>query len=84
MMEIPSTTELSPKRASSTIFCPNMYVDITEVWKEKEKLLNIYVDEIPSTNHSRSIEIIKAKAKIRGGEIGCEMAEGFVSLQRVL
>ena len=84
LIEVLSTTELSLERANGYSYSPNCYVDISNCWDEKESLLKFYCGEITQNGSTRSIELMKAKAKIRGAEIGCKLAEAFVSMQRII
>ena len=61
-------------------FEPNVYVNISSVLNKKIEALKKYKSQIQSSNQPRSIDNIKALAKIRGSNIGCEAAEAFVLL----
>ena len=61
-------------------FNPNVYVNISSVLNKKIEAMKKYKSQLQHSNQPRSIDNIKALAKIRGGTIGCEAAEAFVLL----
>ena len=61
-------------------FNPNVYVNISSVLNKKIEAMKKYKSQLQHSNQPRSIDNIKALAKIRGGNIGCEAAEAFVLL----
>lgn len=73
-MEIISETDFgSPENP----FHPNYYVDITDYMEDKVRALEIYDTELGEPPFPRSIENIKALARIRGAAAGVEYAEAF-------
>ena len=63
-------------------FIPNYFIDISKTIKSKLKSLNCYKSQI-SKNSPRSIDAIKALAKFRGSQNGCEYAEAFQLVRAV-
>lgn len=57
-------------------FCPNYFINIDKYINKKLKILSIYKSQI-SKNNSRSLDAIKALAKFRGSQNGCNFAEAF-------
>ncbi len=80
--EVPSSTEWSFGQIT-TPFMADLYVDITNQWDAKELALNAYASEMRPAPHTRSIEAIRARATLRGAEVGVKMAEGFQTIWRV-
>ncbi len=64
-------------------FFPNYYEDISQFMKQKIKSLKIYKSEIKKFPFPRSIDAIKALAKLRGSEIGVRYAESFEILKMI-
>ena len=59
------------------IFIPNVFVDITKMWKNKLLALSCYEGELREYPHARSYEGIEALSIYRGISVGIEYAEGF-------
>ena len=74
--EVLSSTEWN-KFNESTIFIPNMYVDISSTIENKLAAMQCYKTELRNYPHPRSLEGIKILAQRRGLEIGLEFAEAF-------
>ena len=62
-------------------FFPNYYEDISKYMNKKIKALKIYKSEVKKFPFPRSIDAIKALAKVRGSEIGVNFAEAFEVLK---
>ncbi len=65
---------------SNNHFNPNVFVDISKTIKKKLDAIQEYKSQLQNENLPRSIEGIKALARIRGNHIGCSAAEAFVLL----
>ena len=65
----------------TSVFSPNMYIDITPYLEEKIKLCAIYTDQFEKHPFPRSIESIKALAIYRGSSSGFYAAEAFSVLK---
>lgn len=76
MMEALSETEFAPA-TQSTIFVPNVYVDITPYIDKKLEIMSLYDGEIMEEPWPRSISSIKALARVRGSRAGVMYAESF-------
>ena len=77
--EVPSSTEW----ALNDVFSPVHYVDISKQLNVKLKALNAYSSELRESPHPRSLEYIRALATVRGGQSGCNCAEGFEMLRSI-
>ena len=64
-------------------FNPDFFVNIDDTIKEKIKALNCYQSQIKN-NQSRSIQAIKALARFRGSQNGCNYAEGFKLIRAII
>jgi len=60
-----------------------LYVDITEEWDKKVDALNAYTLEMLEYPHSRSVQGIENLARIRGNQVGVELAESFEIIRRL-
>jgi len=72
-----SSTEWSSP-AIGTSFHPTRFVDIKEFLGQKLNALEAYSDEMMDFPHARSIEGVKALARLRGVSAGMEAAEVFI------
>jgi N-acetylglucosamine malate deacetylase 1 len=75
LFEVLSSTEWSLPSYGS--FVPNCFIDITNFIDVKIDALNEYLYEIKEFPHPRSVEAVKALAKIRGSSSGLMYAEAF-------
>ena len=77
--EVPSSTEwgLEP-------FTPNVFVDITDTFNEKMKMLEAFKNEMRDYPHPRSVEAIKALAMYRGACSGLKLAEAFYLVREII
>jgi LmbE family N-acetylglucosaminyl deacetylase len=73
--EVNSATEWSATTGQT--FSPNYYVDITTYIKKKKQALLAYEHELRKYPHTRSLEAIEAKDKVRGATVGTDAAEAF-------
>lgn len=65
-------------------FVPNVYVDISNVVEKKLIALSAYKSEVYTYPHPRSLDAIKTLARKRGAEIGCEYAESFMQIRKII
>jgi len=82
MGETLSETEFAPS-LTETAFIPNTFVDISEYFDEKIRVLRTFASEIMEGNMPRSISTIESLAKYRGSSIGKKYAESFVLLKEI-
>ena len=83
VFEIPSSTDYS-HRSINGLFNPNLFIDISSTWNDKEKALNKYGLEIKNEPHSRSIQGIKNLANLRGNQVGLKFAESFEIIRKII
>ena len=75
--EVRSSTEWASS-CTRTGFRPNHFVDIEATWEAKCQALKCYQQELREPPHSRSIEAIHQQAKLRGVQVGLNLAEAFM------
>jgi LmbE family N-acetylglucosaminyl deacetylase len=83
MMETISETEFAPPLGGH-VFMPNVFVNITEHFPMKIKVMKMYRSELEHHPFPRSIENIESLAKLRGASAGCNYAEAFMLLKEIL
>tara|TARA_B110000046_G_scaffold161343_2_gene175015 strand:- start:2466 stop:3137 length:672 start_codon:yes stop_codon:yes gene_type:complete len=76
MYECISETEFAPG-LPERIFMANYFVDITDFFKEKLSVMQIYESELGEHPFPRSLKNIEALAIFRGASVGVEYAEAF-------
>lgn len=64
-------------------FLPNHFVNIAPYFDMKLESVRCYDYEMREYPHPRSQEIIECQAKLRGAQVGIEMAEAFVTIRSV-
>ena len=79
--EVLSSTEW--QTAGYLPFMPNVFVDISDYIETKQKLLEIYSDEMREAPHSRSIENIIRLSALRGNAVGVSHAEAFNLIKQI-
>ena len=82
LFEVASATDYGNPSLTGS-FAPNLFIDITNKWTSKERALKAYSIEMRDYPHSRSIEGIKNLAKLRGNQVGCDMAEAFEVIRKI-
>lgn len=83
MMETISETEFAPALRENA-FIPNYFMDITNHFNTKLKIMAIYKKEMHKHPFPRSKENIKALALFRGAMVNCTFAESFMLLKGIL
>lgn len=64
-------------------FLPNTYFDISAFLEVKLEAVRIYQSQLKPFPHERSLEAIRALARLRGATVGFEAAEAFVLIRSV-
>ena len=82
LFEVASATDYGNPAITGS-FSPNLFVDITNKWEAKFDALNAYGSEMREYPHSRSVEGIKNLARIRGNQVGVELAEAFEIIRKI-
>ena len=80
--EVASSTEWQTT-GSAPSFQPNWFVDISDQWKQKEKALLQYINEMRPWPHARSLRAVEHLARWRGAQVGAEAAEAFCLLRQI-
>ena len=83
LFETASATDYGHPSITGT-FLPNLFIEINETWKFKLKALEAYKTEMREYPHSRSLLAIENLAKIRGNQVGLEMAEAFQVIRKLV
>ena len=76
MYECISETEFAPQ-LHEKVFIPNYFVDISNFFKQKIKIMQVYESEMGEHPFPRSERNIEALATFRGASVGVEYAESF-------
>ncbi len=80
--EVLSSTEWqSPQMAP---FVPTVFHDVTESLEAKLAAMRAYAGELREAPHPRSLDGIRAQARLRGVQSGCEAAEAFMLVRERL
>lgn len=82
LFEVASATDYGSPSVTGS-FTPNLFINITGNWDSKERALRAYSAEIRDFPHSRSVEGVKNLGKLRGNQVGCEMAEAFEVIRKI-
>lgn len=83
MYECLSETEFS-LALPENVFIPNVFVDITDFFKEKIEIMKVYDTEIMKAPYPRNLDVIESLAKYRGSRIGKKYAEAFMLLEEII
>lgn len=75
-----SETHLAPPYLSPP-FQPNVFVDISGYLDNKLDAMRAYASQLQADHLPRSIEALRALARLRGTHIGVEAAEAFILLR---
>lgn len=82
LFEVASSTDYgSPSLLGN--FTPNLYISIDDTWEYKLNALKAYDSEMRHFPHSRSIESINNLAKLRGSQVGYNLAEAFEVIRKL-
>lgn len=82
LFEVASATDYGNSSITGS-FVPNLFVDITSEWASKKHALEAYNAEMRDYPHTRSIEAINNLAKLRGNQVGCNLAEAFEIIRKI-
>jgi LmbE family N-acetylglucosaminyl deacetylase len=64
-------------------FTPTVFVDITDFLEAKVQALLCMTSQLKAPPHSRSVNVIEALARYRGGTVGLAAAEAFMLVREV-
>lgn len=80
--ETPSSSEWNFNYSEP--FHPNVYFDVTETIEAKIKGMSFYRSESTVYPHPRSPEALRSLGRLRGTNVGFDMAEGFMLLRECI
>ena len=83
LFEVPSATDYGHENITG-VFRPNLFIDISSTWDDKEEALKAYGTEMREYPHSRSIEAVKNLGKLRGNQVGLSIAEAFQVIRKII
>jgi LmbE family N-acetylglucosaminyl deacetylase len=82
LFEVASSTDFGNPTITG-VFNPNLFINITKNWDAKANALKAYKSEMRNYPHSRSVEGIMNLARIRGNQVGLNLAEAFEVIRKV-
>ncbi len=65
-------------------FKPNMFVDVEQTFKDKLEAMKCYTSELRPYPHPRSLKSLEVAAKRWGTVVGCNLAEAFELVRKVV
>ena len=82
MMEVVSETDFGIP-SFGTNFVPNVFIDVSQYFDTKLKILSVFHDQLAAHPFPRSLEHVDALALHRGAAAGCHRAEAFVLIKEI-
>ena len=82
-MEIISETDFAPPLPEN-IFLPNIFIDISDFFNEKIKMLSKFESELLKAPLTRSTDSMEALNRYRGSQINVKYAESFMLIKEIL
>lgn len=79
-----SSSEWNFDYSAQPAFSPNVFVDITDYYAQKEQAMNCYVSELCAFPHPRSLTGMDVLSRTRGMAAGMERAEAFLLIRKTL
>lgn len=70
--------------SSEVAFIPNYYVDISDTFKEKLRILGLYQSELLPYPMTRNLNTMESLNRYRGSLINSEYAEAFMSIKTIV
>jgi len=80
--EVFSSTDAAPVNPARA-FLPNVFIDVTEFLDKKIEIMGLYESELQESPLPRSLDSLRALARVRGATIGVEYAEAFMLVREV-
>lgn len=80
--EVSSATDYGHKSVTGS-FYPNLFIDISNTWKEKLMALKEYASEMRDYPHTRSFEGIENLSRLRGNQVGLRQVEAFEIIRKI-
>ena len=78
-----SETEWAPPSADDA-FIPTVFVDISQHLEVKLQAAACYRSQLKDPPHPRSLEALKAQARLRGSTVGLSAAEAFMLVREIV
>lgn len=75
-----SETDWAPP-FGSTVFIPNVFVDISDHYNDKEQAMSCFGSQLKPFPNARSLEALESLAKLRGATVGFQRAEAFALIR---
>ncbi|WP_417829385.1 PIG-L deacetylase family protein [Thalassospira sp.] len=82
LFEVPSATDFGSEFVTGA-FCPNLHIDISNTWFDKQLALQAYEAEMREYPHTRSLQAVESLSRVRGNQVGLEMAEAFQVIRKI-
>lgn len=79
-----SSSEWNFDHTLQTAFRPNVFVDITDYYVQKEAAMKCYVSELCEFPHPRSLTGMDVLSKTRGMAAGMQRAEAFMLIRKTI
>ncbi len=79
-----SSSEWNFDYSAQPAFCPNVFVDITDYYQQKEQAMSCYVSELSTFPHPRSLTGMDVLSRTRGMAAGMERAEAFMLIRKIV
>lgn len=79
-----SSSEWNFDHSVQPAFSPNVFVDISDYYAQKEQAMNCYVSELCTFPHPRSLAGMDVLSRTRGMAAGMERAEAFMLIRKTL
>jgi len=79
-----SSSEWNFDHAGQAGFGPNVFVDITDYYAQKEAAMKCYVSELCEFPHPRSLAGMDVLSKSRGMAAGMQRAEAFMLIRKTI
>lgn len=79
-----SSSEWNFDHSVQSVFSPNVFVDITDYYAQKEAAMKCYVSELCTFPHPRSLTGMDVLSKSRGMAAGMERAEAFMLIRKAI
>lgn len=79
-----SSSEWNFDHTLQAAFRPNVFVDITDYYVQKEAAMKCYVSELCEFPHPRSLTGMDVLSKTRGMAVGMQRAEAFMLIRKTI
>ncbi len=80
--EVLSSTDAAPVNPARA-FLPNVFIDVTDFLEKKLEIMGLYESELQVSPLPRSLDSLRALARVRGATIGVEYGEAFMLVREV-